>query len=87
MLLVSIQKGMCGTVRIKKLLVLGAAFVVMATSVSGSRAAYLSPQEETELGERFLASISSQYEFADYPYIAQYMNELGAYIGSHIEVP
>jgi len=87
MLLVSIQKGMCGTVRIKKLLVLGAAFVVMVTSVSGSRAAYLSPQEETELGERFLASISSQYSFADYPYIAQYMNELGAYIGSHIEVP
>jgi predicted Zn-dependent protease len=78
---------MCGKVRIKNLLVLGAALVVMATSVSVSRAAYLSPKEETELGERFLASISSQYEFADYPYIMQYMNELGAYIGTHIEVP
>ena len=73
--------------RIKNLFVLGAALVVMATSVSVSRAAYLSPKEETELGERFLASISSQYEFADYPYIMQYMNELGAYIGTHIEVP
>jgi len=78
---------MCGKVRIKNLFILGAALVVMATSVSGSRAAYLSPKEETELGERFLASISSQYEFADYPYIMQYMNELGAYIGTHIEVP
>ena len=78
---------MCGKVRIKNLFILGAALVVMATSVSGSRAAYLSPKEETELGERFLASISSQYEFADYPYIIQYMNELGACIGSHIEVP
>ena len=78
---------MCGKVRIKSLFILGATLAVMATSVSGSRAAYLSPKEETELGERFLASISSQYEFADYPYIMQYMNELGDYIGSHIEVP
>jgi predicted Zn-dependent protease len=78
---------MCGKVRIKNLFILGAALAIMANSVSGSRAAYLSPKEETELGERFLASISSQYEFADYPYIMQYMNELGAYIGSHIEVP
>jgi len=87
MLLVCIQKRMFGKVRIKNLFVLGAALVVVATSVSGSRAAYLSPKEETELGERFLASISSQYEFADYPYITQYMNELGAHIGSQIEVP
>ena len=78
---------MCEKVRIKNLFILGAALVIMATSVSGSRAAYLSPKEETELGERFLASISSQYEFADYPYIMQYMTELGAYIGRHIEVP
>jgi predicted Zn-dependent protease len=78
---------MCGKVRIKNLFILGVALVVMGTSIPGSRAAYLSPKEETELGERFLASISSQYEFADYPYIIQYMNELGTYIGSHIEVP
>jgi predicted Zn-dependent protease len=78
---------MCGKVRIKNLFMLFIALVVMATGVSGSRAAYLSPKEETELGERFLASISSQYEFADYPYIIQYVNELGTYIGSHIEVP
>jgi predicted Zn-dependent protease len=74
-------------VRIKNLFILGAALVVMATSVSVSRAAYLSPKEEIELGERFLASISSQYEFADYPYIERYMNELGAFVGSQIEVP
>ena len=78
---------MCGKVRIKNLFILGAALVVIATSVSGSRAAFLSPKEETELGERFLARISSQYEFADYPYIMRYMNELGASIGGHIEVP
>ena len=73
--------------RIKNLFILGTLLVVTATSASDSRAAYLSPKEETELGARFLASISSQYEFADYPYILQYMNELGAYIGNHIEVP
>jgi predicted Zn-dependent protease len=78
---------MCGKVRIKNLFILGAALVLMATSVSNSPAALLSPKEETELGERFLAQISSQYEFADYPYIMQYMNELGAYIGGNIEVP
>ena len=78
---------MCGKVRIKNLFVLGAALVVIATSVLNSRAAFLSPKEETELGERFLARISSQYEFADYPYIMRYMNELGASIGGHIEVP
>jgi len=74
-------------VRVKNLFVLGAAFVVIATSVLHSQAAFLSPKEETELGERFLARISSQYEFTDYPYIVWYINELGSYIGGHIEVP
>ncbi len=73
--------------RIKNLFIVGAALVVIAASALNSRAAYLSPKEETELGAKFLARISTQYEFADYPYIMQYMNELGAYIGSHIEVP
>lgn len=61
-------------------------FIITIFSI-GSSAAFLSPEEETELGDRFLKSIGSQYEFADYPYIVQYINDLGKYIGRQIEVP
>jgi predicted Zn-dependent protease len=74
-------------VRIKNLFILIAAFLVTATALADSQAALLSPQDETSLGKRFLASISAHYEFADYPYIVQYINDLGTYIGSQVEVP
>ena len=73
--------------RIKNLFILIVAFLVSATALADSQAALLSPQEETKLGQRFLASISAHYEFADYPYIVQYINDLGAYIGRQVEVP
>jgi len=49
--------------------------------------ALLSPEEETDLGERFLMSLRSHYEFAEYPYIIEYINDLGTYLGRQIEVP
>jgi predicted Zn-dependent protease len=61
-------------------------FIIAAFSVESS-AAFLSPEEETVLGDKFLKNIGSQYEFADYPYIVQYINDLGKYIGRQIEVP
>lgn len=73
--------------RIKNLFILIVAFLVSATALADSQAALLSPQEETKLGQRFLASISAHYEFADYPYIVQYINDLGTYIGRQVEVP
>ncbi|UCG64517.1 MAG: M48 family metalloprotease [Deltaproteobacteria bacterium] len=73
--------------RIKSLFILIVAFLVSATALADSQAALLSPQEETKLGQRFLASISAHYEFSDYPYIVQYINDLGAYIGRQVEVP
>jgi predicted Zn-dependent protease len=60
---------------------------IVSTCVVDSPAAFLSPEEETQLGDRFLRSITSQYELSDYPYIVQYINELGSYLGRRIEVP
>lgn len=74
-------------VRIKNLFILLTALFMMTTSLVESPAAYLSPEEETELGERFLISVSPHYEFADYPYLVQYVNDLGTYLGRQIEVP
>ena len=73
--------------RFKNLFVLIALFLVSATALADSQAAFLSPQEETSLGKRFLVSISAHYELADYPYIVRYINDLGTYIGSRVEVP
>ena len=73
--------------KIKHFFILCIALLILYTSLSDSRAALLSPEEEGELGERFLKRIQSQYEFADYPYIVQYINNLGAFIGRSIEVP
>jgi predicted Zn-dependent protease len=60
---------------------------IVSTCVVDSPAAFLSPEDETQLGDRFLRSITSHYELSDYPYIAQYINELGSYLGRQIEVP
>jgi len=73
-------------VRIKGLFILSAVLLMMGTSPVESPAAFLSPQEETKLGEMFVQSIRSQYEFADYPYLVQYVNDLGTYLGLQIEV-
>ena len=56
-------------------------------SLAAPLGASLGPDEEIEAGDQFLSHIKSRYELADYPYLVQYINELGAYIGSHIEVP
>ena len=72
---------------INKLLIFFTALLIILTPLAESRASLLSPEEETELGEGFLTRIKSQYEFADYPYIVQYINTLGNFIGRQIEVP
>ena len=74
-------------VRIKNLFIPIAALFIINTSVVESPAAFLSPEEETGIGEMFLQSIDSHYEFADYPYLVQYINDLGIYLGRQIEVP
>jgi len=74
-------------VRIKNLFILLTALFIISTSLVESLASFLSPEEETELGRRFLISITSHYEPSDYPYIVQYINDLGRYIGHQIEVP
>ena len=74
-------------IRIRNLFILLTALFMVGTFLVESPAAFLSPDEETELGERFLISISSHYEFADYPYLVQYINDLGTYLGRQIEVP
>ena len=72
---------------IKKLLIFLTALLIIFTPLAESLASLLSPEEETELGEGFLARIKSRYEFADYPYMVQYINNLGNFIGRQIEVP
>jgi len=74
-------------VRIKNLFILITALFIIYTSVVESPAAFLSPEEETRIGEMFLQSIGSHYEFADYPYLVQYINDLGTYLGRQIEIP
>ena len=73
--------------RIKNIIILLTALFIISTSLVESLASYLSPEEETELGRRFLISITSHYEPSDYPYIVQYINDLGRYLGHQIEVP
>jgi len=71
----------------KSLCILTALLLIGSLSWPASLGASLSPDEEIELGDQFLLHIKSQYEIADYPYLVQYINELGTYIGAHIEVP
>ncbi len=71
----------------RKYVALVLALLIVSTALAESSAAPLSPEEETQLGDRFLRSITSHYELSDYPYIVQYINELGTYLGRQIEVP
>ncbi len=73
--------------RTKDFLIIFTAIFIIGTSSGVSPAAFLSPEDETQLGDKFLRSITSQYELSDYPYIVQYINELGSYLGRQIEVP
>jgi predicted Zn-dependent protease len=73
--------------RVKHILIVAASLLILNLSFARPLGAYLTPDEEIELGKQFLASIKSQYELADYPYLTQYINDLGTYIGRHIEVP
>jgi predicted Zn-dependent protease len=71
----------------KKLFIFFTVFFIILTPLVRSYASLLSPKEEIKLGEGFLKRIESQYEFAEYPYIIQYINTLGNFIGRQIEVP
>jgi predicted Zn-dependent protease len=73
--------------RVNQLLIVTALLLVFNLSFAGPLSAYLTTEEEIELGEQFLASIKSQYELSENPYLARYLNDLGTYIGRHIEVP
>jgi predicted Zn-dependent protease len=70
----------------KPILILIALLLIINISLPCPLDAYLTPEEEADLGEQFLHSIRSQYEFTDYPYLVHYINDLGAYIGRQIEV-
>jgi beta-barrel assembly-enhancing protease len=71
----------------KPLLIVFAALFTLNLSYADPVGASLGPDEEIKLGDQFLAQIQSQYELAVYPYLVQYINELGTHIGRHIEVP
>ena len=71
----------------KPLLIVFAALFMLNLSSAAPLGASLGPDEEIKLGDQFLAHIKAQYELAGYPYLVQYINELGAQIGRHIEVP
>ena len=71
----------------KHLLIVTALLLVLNLSFAVPLGAYLTTEEEIELGEQFLASIKAQYKLVDYPYLIQYINDLGTHIGRYIEVP
>jgi len=71
----------------KPLLIVFAALFMLNLSSAAPLGASLGPDEEIKLGDQFLSQIKSQYELAVYPYLVQYINELGTHIGRHIEVP
>ena len=71
----------------KHLFIVTAFLFVLNLSFAGPLGAYLTTEEEIELGEQFLASIKSQHELVDYPYLTQYINDLGTHISRHIKVP
>jgi predicted Zn-dependent protease len=73
--------------RIKHLLILAPLLLMGNPSFAASIGTYLAPEEEIELGDQFLARIESQYELVEYPYINEYINDLGTHIGRQIEVP
>lgn len=73
--------------RVKPLLIVTAMLFILNLSFAGPLGAYLTTEEEIELGEQFLANIKSQHKLAEYPYLTQYINDLGTHIGRHIEVP
>lgn len=73
--------------RTKNLFILLTALLMVGIFLVESTEAFLSPEDERELGEGFFMSIRSHYEFADYPYLVQYINDLGTHLGRQIEVP
>jgi predicted Zn-dependent protease len=74
-------------VSVKKYVIVVLSLLIISSSLGESSGAFLSPQEETQLGDRFLISIASHYKLSDYPYIVRYINDLGTYLGDQIEVP
>ena len=74
-------------VKIKRIFVYIASLFVIIILSANQGGAFLSTKDETELGKRFLNRIHSQFELAEYPYLIEYINNLGLYIGRQIEVP
>jgi beta-barrel assembly-enhancing protease len=74
-------------VKIRKLLVNLLSLFLIIILYANQAEAFLSIKDEAELGEGFLKKIQSQFEFAEYPYLVEYINGLGLYIGKQIEVP
>jgi len=74
-------------VKIRKLLVNLLSLFLILILYANQAEAFLSIKDEAELGEGFLKKIQSQFEFAEYPYLVEYINGLGLYIGKQIEVP
>lgn len=73
--------------KIRKFTIYIVSLLIINVPLNSPIHALLTPKEELEIGERFLKSINLEYEIADYPYIVNYINELGHYIGSFVEVP
>jgi len=74
-------------VKIRKLLVNFLSLFLIIILYANQTEAFLSIKDEAELGEGFLKKIQSQFELAEYPYLVEYINGLGLYIGKQIEVP
>lgn len=74
-------------VKIKEFFILLTVLFVITISLVDPLAAFISPEEETGIGDKFLKSIRPHYEFADYPYIDLYINDLGQYLGRQIKAP
>jgi beta-barrel assembly-enhancing protease len=71
----------------KKLLILITIMLMGSLWSAEPLGASLAPDEEIKLGDQFLSYIKSQYELVENPYVVQYINELGDYLGRNIEVP
>lgn len=76
-----------GKAKIRRIFVIFLSFFLITMLCLSPAEAFLSIKDEGELGEGFLKKIQSEFELAEYPYVVNYINDLGLYIGKQIEVP
>ncbi len=63
------------------------AFLLLATiSPVNVQAGFLSPEEESGLGKKFLRDLRSAYHISEYPYLKRYLNDLGGYLADQADI-